>query len=142
MWFWARKRDGGRVTCAEPMFASPARGVTVAVRLGYFPRLVPPFSRSSIFGSNSSEEQKETWKGLEVVAVESSLGLPKLGPDPGARERVGFRLGRAARDRVAIEVFELRRQFPDDARFAHRSVGGKLQPFADECFPVTHGRLP
>ena len=61
---------------------------------------------------------------IDVRSNVRSIGIPEGGcevcPVGDLRARVGIGVGlrHAARDRLAIEVFELRRQLPHDARFA------------------------
>ena len=55
---------------------------------------------------------------------------------------IGLGLARAAGQGLAIEVLELRRQVPDDVRFALGRQAWQPQPFADEGLPVTHRSTP
>ena len=56
--------------------------------------------------------------------------------------RVGVGLARAAGDRLAIEVLELRGQLADDARLALGGKVGQLEVGADKRLPVAHGYVP
>ncbi len=59
-----------------------------------------------------------------------------------ARVGVGGIFVGAARNGLAVEVLELRRELPDDPRFPFGREIGQLQTPANECGPVTHRRCP
>ena len=77
-----------------------------------------------------------------------SIGVPEVcgqaGPVRDLRPRIGIGLGirHAAREGLAIEVFELRRELADDARLARAGEIGQRQMGADVVFPLTHRRCP
>ena len=58
--------------------------------------------------------------------------------DVCAHAGIGVRLGESARNRVAVEIFKLRRDFAHDARLALGRQRGQRQPLANESVPVTH----
>ena len=55
---------------------------------------------------------------------------------------LGIGLGRAARQRVAIEVVELGGELADDPRLALGRQPGQPKPRAHERLPLTHRRRP
>ena len=55
---------------------------------------------------------------------------------------VGLGVARAPRDRVAVEVLELRGQLADDARLALGRQSREPEARADERLPVTHRSIP
>src|SRR5690349_13670019 len=82
MFSWARKIFGGRVTVALPMFASPRRGRTIALRVGLSPRPCGPFKVSESGGPKPRPEQLDAWNGTGAAALESSEGSEKRAPAP------------------------------------------------------------
>src|ERR1044071_7685206 len=82
MWPCSRNSEGGSATEALPMLASPGVGVTVAVKVGNLPRLVPPFIFSFSFGLKGRPMQSDTWKGGKADASMSSFGSEKRAPAP------------------------------------------------------------
>ena len=78
---------------------------------------------------------------IDVRADVGSIGLPERVPrdvaSPGicdAGVSVGVGLGHAAGNRVAVEVFELRRELAHDARFALAREVRQRQTVADVLF--------
>ena len=87
------------------------------------------------------------------AAIEHRPGVRAIGQTDGVRHplpvldlplRVGIGIGvaGAAGARVAVEIFELRRELADDACLALRRQLGKAQAFADERLPITHRPRP
>ena len=86
------------MTAAEPMLASPGRGVRIACRVGYSERWVPPFSLRAKRGAKPSEEQLEAWKGTVAVALMSR------GSAKGALEPVRVELSERGSQLVGLRV--------------------------------------
>src|SRR4051812_1586591 len=82
----SRNSEAGRVTFAESMFASPARGLTSARSDGDWPRSVPPRRRNRSGGANGSEAQLNAWYGASAIADVSSAESEKLAPELVSRE--------------------------------------------------------
>ena len=77
--------------------------------------------------------------GVAAVRQPDVLRHPIPVADLPAGVRVGVGLARAAGDRLAIEVLELRGQLADDARLALGGQVGQLEVGADKRLPVAHG---
>src|SRR4051794_32938250 len=73
------------------MLAWPAGWVRVAVRAGFWLRLVPPLSFSTNFGLKARAEQAPTWKGLETGVAWPMLEVIEPTTWVGSQE-VGLRV--------------------------------------------------
>ena len=79
---------------------------------------------------------------MRPVGQPDVLGHAVPVPNLAAGLGVGVGLGRATRQRVAIEILELRRQLPHDAGLALGREVRHPQPAPHEGGPVTHRLLP
>jgi hypothetical protein len=80
--------------------------------------------------------------GVRSIDIRERGREPRPVRDLRAGVRVGVRLRQAASGRLAIEVFELRRQLAHDARFALPGQSRQRQVLANVSFPVTHVTAP
>src|ERR1700710_1414747 len=82
MWDWSSCSEGGSVTVAAAMLASPLRASSVACRDGWPTRLValrPPRKRIDRFGWNFSAPHSEAWRAAEALyefQADEEAGLP------------------------------------------------------------------
>ena len=84
----------------------------------------------------------DAWTGVAEVGACDIVRQPIPVADLAARERVRLVVAHATRDRVAVEVFELRGEVADDVRFTRRRQCRERQVRADVGVPVTHRRPP
>jgi hypothetical protein len=79
---------------------------------------------------------------VRPVGQPDVLGHPVPVPNLPAGVRVRLRLTCASRQRLAIEVVELRRELADDSPLTFGRQPGQRQPRTHEGFPVPHVSRP
>ena len=99
-----------------------------------------PESPSPVAGDvfNSRCGAFEPWPGVGAICEPEVLRhLPPV-VDLRTGEGIGLRIAEAARDRILVEILELRGDLADDPGLPGRREARKRQPVAHVRFPVTH----